>query len=87
MTTSKVVLIDPSPRKRTEQHDIRDHPHLGSAYTAAYLRSKGANCSPIDGKRERLDIEGVRRRLGLAILGKLLFGVFAVVRRQGERGC
>ena len=60
-----VVLVDPPPLKRIERHDIRDHPHLGLAYIAAYLKSKGVNCTLIDGKFGRIGLEEVRRRLCL----------------------
>ncbi len=72
----KVVLIDPPPRRRIERHDVRDHPHLGLAYIAAYLKSKGVNCSSIDGKFERVDMQEVRRRL--CLLSPDIVGVTAM---------
>jgi len=61
----KVVLVDPPPRKRIERHDIRDYPHLGLAYIAGYLKSKGVSCSFIDAKFEGLNLEEVKKRLCL----------------------
>ena len=58
-----VALVDPAPRKIIERHDFRDYPHLGLAYIAGYLKSKGINCSVIDAKFERINMEEIGRRL------------------------
>jgi len=60
-----IVLIDPPPKRIVEKHDVRKYPHLGLAYIAGYLRSKGIMCNIIDGKFERIDLQVVERRLKL----------------------
>lgn len=59
----KIVLIDPPPKHRIEQHDVRGWPHLGLAYIAAYLRSKGISCVPVDAKYQRLGLDEVMARV------------------------
>jgi anaerobic magnesium-protoporphyrin IX monomethyl ester cyclase len=59
----KVVLINPPPRRRVEQHDSCKYPHLGLAYIAAYLKNRGIEVQVIDAKLEGLGMEHVERKL------------------------
>lgn len=53
----QVILINPPPLSLREKHDALNHPHLGLAYLAAYLRQNDFSCKPIDAKFERIDAE------------------------------
>lgn len=59
----KILLINPPPIIRREQHDNVNHPHVGLGYLSAYLRQYGFKCQPIDAKFERMDLEGVTQAL------------------------
>ncbi len=63
VTSPKVVLINPPPKKRVERHDRPDYPHLGLAYIATYLKSKGIDCTVIDGKFESINSQELNNKL------------------------
>jgi len=83
-SSQKVVLIDPPPERIIEKHDVRDYPHLGLAYIAGYLTSRGKNCSLIDGKFQRMHLEIIKRKLEL--LKPKIVGVTAMTHEIAQAG-
>jgi len=82
--TSKedIILINPPPLARREQHDTLNHPHLGLAYLSAYLRQNNFNCKPIDAKFERMNIKNLTQ--SLKKYQPILVGVTAMTHEIGQ---
>lgn len=59
----KVVLINAPAERNLEKWDAPEHPNIGLAYIAGFLRKKNIECRVIDSKFEKIDIDEIIRKL------------------------
>lgn len=73
MTKETIALINPPPEKIVEEYDTPPYGHIGLAYLASALRGHDKRCAVVDAKLERLDREGVLKRI--ADIGPEIIGI------------